>query len=205
MRERTLGRTRDALRRVAQTPGGVAALVWILMVGSALFYGATAASQNDVVTDTPDVSMVVGTSIVVGYEVQSAGGACDASAAAPIFLTFSAPPGVGVGPTPLPIAACDTFVYATVSASAIVTGQILVTASDGLGHTFNTFHASASIFVHSAQDAVAPVVVVPPQYVAEATSPAGARVGVTATATDPGDTVVSTSCLPKPLVYPLGV
>lgn len=202
---------RRALRDVGRTPGGVASLVWILVVGTALFSSVTAAAtSNDIVTDTPNVDMEVGTTIQVGYMVLSATLAdgslsCNASPGTPTLLTFAAPPGVGVGPTPLAIAQCDQWVFASVSASAPVTGQILVTASDGAGHTYNTFRAGSSIFVHAKGDSTAPVISVPAQYVAEATSPSGARVAVSATASDPDDTVASVSCSPKPLVYPLGV
>src|SRR5581483_11212549 len=162
-------------------------------------------SGAPIATDSPSIAMEVGTAIQVGYEVQSTAAGCVASPAAPTLLAFSAPPGVGVGPTPLVLASCDAWVFATVSASAPVTGTIVVTASDALGHAYNAFAAVSSIFVHAHGDTTPPVVSVPPQYVAEATSPSGARVAIVATASDPDDTVVSTSCAPRLPVYPIGV
>lgn len=166
-----------------------------------LFGGGIALADNVVnnVTVGGTDTITAGGSTSVQYKINATGGdgqkGCNASDGSAATLTITAPAGVTATPSSLTFTACNVDQSVTFTSTSVGNHNITHAVTDSGTGTYSN-QANWTLKVNAPADSTAPVLTLPTDITAEATSASGAVVTYSASATDNVDGAITPSCTP---------
>jgi hypothetical protein len=175
-------------------------LAAVAMTAAALVLVTTAGADN-VGVSVSSITLAPGESQAVSYSISATGGSCDADVT-PAVVTLSAAGPITLSTSSLTFTACDAPQSVTITANAgAVDGSYEVTpAADP---AYNTSPGKLTVMVQG-PDVTDPTLSLPLSLTVEATSPAGAVVTYSVSASDSGGAVTVSCNPPSGSTFPLG-